>query len=258
MKLVLLLILLAAQSVSANTKNQTHWLYNQTADEVVLAENSTTVRPIASITKLMTAMVALDYSSDLERKLKISNKADTNMPNRHHNRLEIISAMLIRSDNAASETLAADYPGGRPAFIAAMNAKAQTLGMTNTVFIDPSGITRNISTAEELSIMISESGKYPLIRQLSTTREINLEVPQKKKTTTKKLENTNKLVLFEFDDVVVSKTGLTSIAGFCVAMMVERDGQKYIMVILGARNKLERLKIVEQLMYNHVIKTYAN
>lgn len=245
----------AAPAFASN--HQTHWLYNQTTNKVVLAENSKEIRHIASITKLMTAMVALDHSANLDSRLKISNRVGTNLPNKEHSRLEILTAMLVRSDNAAAETLADDYPGGRDAFIKAMNNKAKTLGMVYTNFVDPSGLTKNISNAEELSIMINEASNYPLIRQLSIIKEAEFETVHKKKTSTKKLENTNKTFLFEFNDVVVSKTGLTSKAGWCLATVVERAGQKYIMVILGAKTKLERLKTAEQIMYNHIIN-HAN
>jgi D-alanyl-D-alanine endopeptidase (penicillin-binding protein 7) len=252
-KWIILFLSLTAPLSWAAGKYETHWLYNQTTNEVIVAENSKQVRPIASITKLMTAIVALDYSQDLDKKLKISNKVHTNLPGREHTRLDVLSAMLVRSDNAAAETIAEDYPGGRLAFIQAMNAKARSMGMVYTNFVDPTGLTANTSNAEELSIMINEASKYPLIRKLSTTKELEFETATKKRVLTKKLENTNKVALFEFEDVVVSKTGLTSIAGWCVAMVVEHAGQKYIMVILGAKNKLDRLKTVEQIMYNHVI-----
>lgn len=256
-KLIVPLLLLTAQWSLAANKHETHWLYNQTNNQIIVAENSKEIRPIASITKLMTAMVALDYSLDMDKKLSVSRKVGTNLPNKQHTRYELLSAMLVRSDNAAAETFAEDYPGGRAAFIQAMNDKAKKLGMIYTNFIDPSGLTKNTSNAEELSVMIAEASKYKLIRQLSTTKEVEFETQHNKRIFTKKLENTNKPVLFEFNDVVVSKTGLTSIAGWCVGMVIERAGQTYIMIVLGAKNKLDRLKTVEAIMYNHVIN-HAN
>jgi len=215
----------------AATKTETHWLYNQTLNTIIISNNSAEIRPIASITKLMTAMVALDYSLDMDRKLKMYRNLRSFLPSQEHKRSDVLSAMIIRSDNSAAETMAADYPGGRIAFLAAMNA----------------------STAEDVSRMVLEASKYPLIRQLSTTQEKSVEVEAKKKIKTIMLVNTNKSMLFEFDNLIASKTGLTSIAGWCVAMVVESNGQRYTLVVLGAKNKLERLRTVERIMYNDII-----
>jgi len=237
----------------AATKTETHWLYNQTLNTIIISNNSAEIRPIASITKLMTAMVALDYSLDMDRKIKMYRNLRSFLPSQEHKRSDVLSAMIIRSDNSAAETMAADYPGGRIAFLAAMNAKAASLGMVNTNFVDPSGLTKNVSTAEDVSKMVLEASKYPLIRQLSTTQEKSVEVEAKKKIKTIMLVNTNKSMLFEFDNLIASKTGLTSIAGWCVAMVVESNGQRYTLVVLGAKNKLERLRTVERIMYNDII-----
>lgn len=257
-KYIILFLLLTVNLTWAKTKQQTYLLFNETKGEIVVAENIHEVRSIASITKLMTAMVALDYSDDLGKSLIISKRQHTNLPSKQHTRMEVLTAMLVRSDNAAAETIAEDYPGGREAFIQAMNAKAKSIGLLNTQFAEPTGLSVfNISTAEELSKMVNEASKYYLIRTLSTTKEIAIDAHGKKKTYIARFNNTNRLALEEFHDIVVSKTGLTNMAGSCVAMAIEHAGQKYIMIVLGAKNGIDRLKTVKQIMYNHIIN-HAN
>ena len=122
-KLLLLALVVATTGAWGKTKvakniDPSVWVYNVTRDRVEYAYNSEQIRPIASITKIMTAMVALDYDKDLSRTLKLSTRVGSNLPRQTYNRWQLFQAMLVRSDNAAAETLAADYPGGRNAFIA--------------------------------------------------------------------------------------------------------------------------------------------
>lgn len=230
------------------------WVYNMTRDRVEYAYNSEAIRPIASVTKIMTAMVALDYDKDLSRTLKLSRKADTHLPHQTYNRWQLLQAMLVRSDNAAAETLAEDYPGGRTAFIAKMNAQAREWGMTQTKFEDPTGLSaNNISTVAEISSMMETSAGYWLIQEVSTRKQIAVETKFKKRIRTVSLNNTNSPLLFEFDNILVSKTGLTSKAGWCVGLVVEQRRQQYVIVVLGAKTKQERIRTVEKIMYNHVI-----
>lgn len=250
---VILTVLCTAVSGKALPANSI-FLYNQTTGTTIVEENVKEVRPIASITKLMTAMVALDYSNDTTKRLKVYNRLVTYLPAKEHSRLEVLSAMLIRSDNAAAETIAEDFPGGREGFMRAMNQKAKDLGMLNTKFLDPSGLSVfNVSTAEEVAVMVNEATKYELIRTLTTTQEKTFETQYKKRVKTITLINTNKPVLIEFADIIASKTGLTSAAGWCIGMAIENKGQKYLMVVLGSKSKPARLQTVEQTLYNYVI-----
>ena len=114
------------------------WVYNHTQDTIVLNQNANTVRPIASITKLMTAMVALDHDPVLTRSIKLVNRVGSSLPGGQYTRRQLFDAMLVRSDNAAAETLAQDFPGGRVAFVRAMNRRALSLGMTSTSPLEPS------------------------------------------------------------------------------------------------------------------------
>jgi D-alanyl-D-alanine endopeptidase (penicillin-binding protein 7) len=162
--------------------------------------------------------------------------------------------MLVRSDNAAAETLAADYPGGRAAFIEKMNSQAREWGLKNTNFEDPTGLgARNLSTVEEIAVLMETSAAYWVIREISTRKQIAVETQFKKKIRTINLHNTNAPLLFEFDNILISKTGLTSRAGWCVGLVVEQNRQRYSIVVLGSQNKQERFRTVERVMYNHVI-----
>lgn len=233
-------------------------LYNQTKNSHEYGKQINVTRPIASVTKLMTAMVALEYDSNLKRELKINSNVGGTLPrSRSYTRHELFSAMLVRSDNSAAETLARDYPGGRKEFINRMNSLAFELRMPNTTFDDPTGLSaNNTSTAIDIATLVSNAAQHTLIRETSTKKQIEIETYFKKKIRKLVLNNTNKPVLFEFNEIVVSKTGFTSRAGYCLALSVEKNGQKYSIVILGARDKFDRIKKVEDVMYNHIGETH--
>lgn len=230
------------------------WVYNVTRDRVEYAYNSEQVRPIASITKIMTAMVALDYDKDLSRTLQLSTRVGSNLPRQTYNRWQLFQAMLVRSDNAAAETLAEDYPGGRAAFIARMNAQAQQWGMKNTRFEDPTGLSaNNISSVDDVSSMMEASAGYWLIQEVTTRKQIAVETQFKKRIRTVSLINTNSPLLFEFDNIIVSKTGLTSKAGWCLGLVVEQKKQQFVIVVLGEPTKQQRIRTIQKIMYNHVL-----
>lgn len=258
-KYLLLVLAVATSSVWAKTKVPTNiepsvWVYNATRDRVEYAYNSEQVRPIASITKIMTAMIALDYNRDLTRTLKLSSRVGSNLPRQNYNRWQLFQAMLVRSDNAAAETLAEDYPGGRAAFIASMNAQARQWGMKNTRFEDPTGLSpNNISSVDDVASMLEASAGYWLIQEITTRKQIAVETQFKKRIRTVSLTNTNSPLLFEFDNIIVSKTGLTSRAGWCLGLVVEQRKQHFIIVVLGEPTKQHRIKTIQKLMYNHVI-----
>jgi D-alanyl-D-alanine endopeptidase (penicillin-binding protein 7) len=162
--------------------------------------------------------------------------------------------MLVRSDNAAAETLAADYPGGRTAFIDRMNRQAREWELAHTKFEDPTGLGKNnLSTVDEVKEMMTYSSGYWLIRDISTKKHAEFETKYKKKIKTISLNNTNQPLLFTFDSIVVSKTGLTSAAGWCVGLVFEQNNQQYVVVVLGAKNKADRIATVKNVMYNHIL-----
>jgi D-alanyl-D-alanine endopeptidase (penicillin-binding protein 7) len=244
-----LLILTIAVPAQAVTKPGV-WVYNETLDKHITTSNITSTRSIASLTKIMTAMVTLDHDPNLTREIKVVN---SKLPLSRHSRYDVITTMLVRSDNGAAESIAADYPGGRKEFIKAMNRKAHGIGMVSTSFRDPSGLSSmNISTAGDVLLMMQISAVYNIIRETSVKKQVIFETYHKKKIRTIELPNTNKSLLFKFDEIVVSKTGFTNAAGWCVGMVVEAQSQRFIVVILGARSKQERFDIAKEVVYNHL------
>jgi D-alanyl-D-alanine endopeptidase (penicillin-binding protein 7) len=169
----------------------------------------------------MTAMVSLElYNLDdyvmIGKKQKISVK-------------ELLTRLLIRSDNNAAELLAKHHPQGRNAFLTAMNAKAKSLNLQSTAFNDPSGIrSDNISTAAEVAALTIAASKFDFIREISV-------IPQ-----TKQLTNTNFQILKDYQNILVSKTGFTTAAGRCLAMLVDQGQTRYVIIILGELTKLAR------------------
>lgn len=237
----------------AQARDPSVYVYNITQDKVTYQSNSTEFRPIASVTKLMTAMVALDYSKDLFRQLPLNTTVKSNLPRGNYSRQELFNAMLVRSDNAAAETLAADYPGGRKEFIWRMNQQAKAWGI-NAVFRDPTGLDpHNMATAGDIGTMVSYASGYWLIRQTSVQKQVAFERRFKKRLRTIQLNNTNRPLLMEFDEIIVSKTGFTNPARYCVALVVEKDHQQHAIVVLGAPNKSRRIDTVQDAIYNHVL-----
>ncbi len=261
-KLIILLTLFFCVGTHAKVKEPSILHFDVSEKKIMYSQNEDVVRSIASITKLMTAMVALDYSVDMNRELTLSRKVKSSLPPKKYTRRELFEAMLIRSDNGAAETLASDYPGGRSNFIKSMNKKASDLGMNLTNFDDPTGLNiNNKSTANQVVDMVIAATNYPLIREISIKKLTEIETKHKKKIRKIVLNNTNRLVLFQFDNVIVSKTGFTNPAGFCVALMVEQKEKKkeetvkhrHAIVILGAKNTKERVDKVKEIMYNNII-----
>jgi len=250
MKFLLMLLLTFSSLATASTSI----LVNQN-DRQLVQENVNEVRPLASITKLMTAMVVLDSNIDLEKKTPLINKWSTILPKRMYSRLDLLTAMLVKSDNSAAESLAIDYPGGREAFMKEMNNKAKQLDMHNTSFLDPTGLSIfNVSTASDIQKMLVAAKSYPMIRQITTLKEAKISNKDRKQVQQIAFSNTNHTVLTNFENIVVTKTGLTNLAGWCVGLAVEENGQDYYIVILGSKSKQSRLDKVKELMYNYVIR----
>jgi len=246
-------ILLACWPLWAGATAGSTFVYNKSQDDIIMANNHTQLRSIASITKIMTAMVYLDHQQWLNTKIKLQTPVRSNLPRQDYSRRDLLAAMLVRSDNAAAETLAADYPGGREAFIRAMNTKARTLKMNSTRFVDPSGLSSgNQSTAGDLVELLTAAVRYPIIREASIAKQASFETYHQQKIRTIELPNTNQPLLLQFDSIIVSKTGFTSAAGWCVGMVVEKDRQVYIVVVLGSRTKQERFDTARRLMINHI------
>ena len=173
MKYLALIFLFVATTVLA--REPSVYVYNETTDRIEHQRNSTEFRSIASITKLMTAMVALDYSKDLFRRLPLNTMVKSNLPRGSYTRQELFDAMLVRSDNAAAETLAADYPGGRKEFVWRMNQQAREWGI-NATFRDPTGLDRgNMATAGDVGHLAVYAAGYWVIRDDSVIKTVAFE-----------------------------------------------------------------------------------
>jgi D-alanyl-D-alanine endopeptidase (penicillin-binding protein 7) len=226
---------------------------NITDNTITRSQNIDQVRALASMTKLMTAMVALDYDRDMNRKLVLSKNVGSKMPKREYTRGELFHMLLIKSDNAAAETLAADYPGGRQRFIHHMNSRALMLDMYSTSFDDPSGLSKyNVSTASDVTQMVIESANYSEIRDISTKKVATILTQVKQKSRVLVLHNTNTAILSQVDNVQISKTGYTNPAGFCVALLVHKtEGDRdyhEVIVVMGARNSSHRVDTVKKVV----------
>jgi len=250
-RLIILILALTYMPVMAKDRQPAIWLHDVTKNETVTARNSNVPKSIASITKIMTAMIALDHDRNLDRRIIV--RAGGKLPAGFHTRRDIMRAMLIRSDNRAAEALAADFPGGERAFVQAMNQRARRLNMTASRFVDASGLgSGNMATAGEVAEMVKASALYPFLVETSVQKQALFDINLRQKVRTIELENTNRPLLFEFDEIVISKTGFTSAAGWCVALMVEKNGRNFIVVVLGARSKQERLDITRKIVYNQL------
>lgn len=221
---------------------------NQLTGEVVYAKNTDAATPIASVTKLMTAMVMLDAHLPLDELLYITDE-DVDYLKHTRSRLavgtmltrgELLQLALMASENRAASALARHYPGGASAFIQEMNHKAQTLGMSATRFVDATGLdSGNVSTAEDLVKMVNAAYFYPEIRQVSTlpSQEITLYGRQNPLN----FVNTNALVRNTQWEIGLSKTGFINEAGRCLVMQAEISGQPMIIVLLDSAGKMTRI-----------------
>ncbi len=230
---------LAVQSASA-------LVLDQSTGAVLYEKNPTAVVPIASITKLMTAMVALDAEPSLSEVLSIGDEdVDTLKGTRsrlkvgtHLSREEMLRLALMSSENRAASALSRHYPGGRDSFVAAMNRKAHALGLSDTRFQDPTGLTAaNVSSARDLVKLVDAAQRYPLIREFSTSDEREVDVNGRPQM----FRNTNSLVRSPTWEIGLSKTGYISEAGKCLVMQAWLAGKPTIIVLLDSLGKLTRI-----------------
>ena len=262
--LVVLLCLLVVQTAEAKPRKHKRIVPTNTMsiihvdleqDYIIKGQNIEQVRGLASITKLMTAIVALDHSTNMDKMLSLSKLTHSKLPHREYTRGELFHAMLIRSDNGAAETIAADYPGGREKFITDMNIRAMMMGLKNTHFNDPTGLNNgNVSTAEDVSHLVVGAAFYSMIRDISTKKESTILIQVKRKDRPVVLSNTNRVLLREFDSILLSKTGFTNPAGFCVAILIEHpvknEMHRQVIVVMGAKNTAQRVDTVKRMMYH--------
>lgn len=207
-------------------------------------KNPTQVRPIASLTKLMTALVVLDAKQNLNQTLTVDQNDRDNLKHTYSrvrfgtqvSRRDALHLALMSSENRMASALARHYPGGRTAFVRAMNNKARQLGMRNTRYYDSTGLsTRNVSTAQDLARLISAAYRQPLIRQF--TQNDSMEMRFSNPSYSLMFNNTNPLVKNPDWDVRLSKTGYTDEAGRCLLMRAKPDRQELAIVLLNSVGK---------------------
>lgn len=240
-KIILLCFCFVSASVQANRPFST-LIYDVKNETVIAGSNLNVTRPIASLTKIMTALVALQHDTNLDRAVRAPSHS--RLPAGTVTRRDLFSAMLVRSDNAAAEALAADFPGGVKEFVKAMNRRARELGMTSTRFVDASGLSSgNTATIWDITIMLLRASREPDIAELSILPRLEYQ----RKNYTVVLENTNRFLLADHDQIRLSKTGYTRSAGWSVGMVLQHHGRRFVVVILGAATKEERYRLATQL-----------
>lgn len=224
---------------------------DQETMEVLVDKNAQAVLPIASLTKLMTSIVVIEAEQPLDEVLSIT-QADVDTEKWSGSRLavgtqlsrgEMLHLALMSSENRAAHALGRHYPGGLAAFIEAMNAKAQLLGMSGTRFVEPTGLSsQNQSSAKDLALLVDAAYQHPLIRELSVSQEHAVAVGRR----TLQYRNTNRLVRNPEWDIGLQKTGYISEAGRCLVMQAELAGRKLIMVFLDSAGKYSRVGDAER------------
>jgi D-alanyl-D-alanine endopeptidase (penicillin-binding protein 7) len=218
---------------------------DQQTGELLVQKRATAVLPIASITKLMTAMVTLDAQLDLHELITIEPQdVDTLRHSRSRLRVgtiitreDALLLALMASENRCAHALGRTYPGGIDAFIAAMNAKALSLGLTDTHFEDPVGLSSgNVSTARELARMVDAAYQYPLVREFTTRDDAEVQSGYR----TQKFRNSNRLVRSHNWQIGLSKTGFIDEAGRCLVMQAQVARRSVLIVLLDAQGNLTR------------------
>ncbi|WP_434931969.1 D-alanyl-D-alanine endopeptidase [Shewanella sp. HL-SH5] len=219
-------------------------LVDLNTNEVLYSSNINHQVPIASVTKLMTAMVVLDAKLPLDEMITVDIHQAPIMRNVYSrvrvgsevSRETMMLMTLMSSENRAATALAHHYPGGYFAFIDAMNAKAKALGMEQTRYAEPTGLSAdNVSSAKDLVILLQESQKYPLLGKLSSTEKKHIIFNKPRYNLD--FQNTNKLVFKDGWNIALTKTGYTSKAGHCLIMLTEMNKRKVAFVVLDTFGK---------------------
>ena len=224
---------------------------DQQTNEVLFSKNDSAVLPIASLTKLMTGLVVTDANLPLDETVTItSDDVDTVKGSRSRlavgttlTRLELMHLALMSSENRAAHALGRTFPGGLDQFVRLMNAKARELGMHDTRYVEPTGLSSlNQSSARDLATLVSVAYQRPLLRSLSTSPSHQLELGHR----TLEYRNSNRLIRDPDWDIGLQKTGYISEAGRCLVMQARVAGRQLIMVFLDATGKLGRAQDAER------------
>ena len=219
---------------------------DQDTHEVLLSKNDHAVLPIASLTKLMTGLIISQSGLPMEEPITITEEdIDTEKGSRSRlkvgatlSRREMLHLALMSSENRAANALGRTYPGGLQAFVTQMNVKARLLGMTDTRYVEPTGLSsQNQSSARDLAVLVNVTHSDPVLREFSTSPGYEVSVGKK----TLQYNNTNLLVKNPSWDIGLQKTGYISEAGRCLVMQTQISGRKLIMVFLDSAGKLSRI-----------------
>ena len=236
---------------SLDLKSGVALVVDQDTDEILFSKNPQAVLPIASLTKLMTAVVVVDAGLRLDETITITDEdVDTEKGSRSRlkigtqlRREEMLHLALMASENRAAHALGRSFPGGLNAFVAAMNAKARELGMKDTRYVEPTGLSsRNQSSARDLATLVKAAHEVQIIRELSTSPEYLVEVDNR----SLQFRNTNGLVKNPEWEIGLQKTGYISEAGRCLVMQAKLAGRHLIMVFLDSAGKYSRIGDAER------------
>ena len=235
-------------------KSSVALVVDQETNEVLFSKNPQAVLPIASITKLMTALVVTEAGLSLDDTLTVTqDDVDATAGSRSRLKLgtqlsrgEMLHLALMSSENRAAHVLGRTYPGGILPFVLAMNGKAQELGMKSTRYVEPTGLSSsNQSSAEDLARLVRVAYTHPIIRDLSTSREASVPLGARQV----QFRNTNGLVRNPEWEIGLQKTGYISAAGRCLVMQAQMAGRKLIMVLLDSAGKYSRVGDAERIRH---------
>lgn len=220
---------------------------------VLMQKNNGDIKSIASITKMMTAIITVDSKLPMDEVLEITDEDVDGTRLRGYptstslavgtklTRAEMLHLALMNSQNRAAHALARTYPGGKEMFVALMNVYAEQLGMTNTHFVDPTGLfSANQSTADDLAKMVAFASTFDVIRDFSTSTSYKLTTYYKNKQRVSNFGSTNKLTSNKAWQIIVQKTGFINDAGRCMVMMTTIATRKVIIILLDAADPHER------------------
>jgi D-alanyl-D-alanine endopeptidase (penicillin-binding protein 7) len=233
-------------------KSSVAYVIDQDTDEVLFSKNPQAVLPIASITKLMTALVVTEAALPLDEVLTVtqddvaatSGSSSRLKPGTQLTRGEMLHLALMSSENRAAHVLGRTYPGGISAFIPAMNHKAVALGMRDTRYVEPTGLSAdNQSSAKDLARLVKAAFEHPILRDFSTSPEAMVPVGSRQV----RFGNTNGLVRNPEWEIGLQKTGYIAAAGRCVVMQAQLAGRKLIMVLLDSAGKYSRIGDAERI-----------
>jgi len=247
-------------------KSSVALVIDQDTHEVLLSKNDHAVLPIASLTKLMTGLLISEAQLPPDELITITQD-DVDTEKRSSSRLtvgstlprgELLHLALMSSENRAAHALGRTYPGGLATFVSVMNAKAKMLGMKDTSYVEPTGLSsRNQSSAQDLALLVNAASADPTVRQLSTSPEYQVEIGNR----VLQFNTTNRLVKSPDWDIGVQKTGYISEAGQCLVMQAKIAGRKLIMVFLDSAGKFSRIADAERVRRwveaNHMVSKAA-